>query len=191
LGADYFGAGLKHCHSSHPEIPLFRVDLTDAGFPDNLFDGVACLNVLEHIENDTLALRSISRILKPGGITVITVPAAPHLFDLYDEVHFHHRRYTLEELSRKTRDANLTVVKANYFGSFLYPAFYFVKRRNQRRYADLSPAEKRKIVLGQVEATSQSHLMNAVCQIEQKIGNLMRFPFGIRAFVVARKENSR
>lgn len=53
---------------------LLPLDLTRLYFPDGLFDLVICSNVLEHIPDDTAAIREIHRVLKPGGWAMILVP---------------------------------------------------------------------------------------------------------------------
>ncbi|HMU83118.1 MAG TPA: methyltransferase domain-containing protein [Leptospiraceae bacterium] len=187
FGADFFPAGLAHCHRAHPEIPLFRMDLTACPFPDNSFDALSCLNVLEHIQDDLAAARTLFRILKPAGLAAITVPAAPHLYDLFDEIHFHERRYSLLQTQDLLRAAGFKIRFANYFGSLIYPAFYAVKRRNQNRYGALSFEQKRDLAMSQIQKTSQSRIMNAVCRFEEAIGKRLTYPFGIRACVIAEK----
>ena len=46
-------------------------------YPENYFDKIFSISVLEHIpyDGDTEALKQILRVLKPGGIAVITLPA--------------------------------------------------------------------------------------------------------------------
>jgi len=48
------------------------------------FDSVVLVNVLEHIENDEKALRSIMRLLLPGGTVVLYVPALESLYSDFD-----------------------------------------------------------------------------------------------------------
>ncbi|HTC13560.1 MAG TPA: hypothetical protein VK692_05030, partial [Chthoniobacterales bacterium] len=57
----------------------------------------------EHIDEDFKALQEIYRILKPGGLAHIEVPADPSSFDFYDEVLMHFRRYRLGDLTTKAR----------------------------------------------------------------------------------------
>ena len=42
--------------------------------PDGSFDGVLCTQVLEHVFNPEEFLREIGRVLRPGGVLVLTVP---------------------------------------------------------------------------------------------------------------------
>ena len=53
---------------------MYEMDLTDLTFGDNLFDLVVCSHVLEHIEDDTLALREIYRVLRKGAAALIQIP---------------------------------------------------------------------------------------------------------------------
>lgn len=44
------------------------------GLKDNTYDSVVSFQVIEHIENDHLFLKEIHRVLKPGGIALLTTP---------------------------------------------------------------------------------------------------------------------
>ena len=52
----------------------FKIDLTSLPFEDASYDVVYASHVLEHIQDDRLALREVRRILKPGGIAILPVP---------------------------------------------------------------------------------------------------------------------
>lgn len=43
-------------------------------FPDRYFDIIWCSEVIEHIENYKLTIQEIQRVLKPGGLYIITTP---------------------------------------------------------------------------------------------------------------------
>ena len=61
--------------SSHKHIAHIAVaDATILPFTDGFFDTIICSEVLEHIEEYELALREITRILKPGGTLALSVP---------------------------------------------------------------------------------------------------------------------
>jgi len=52
-------------------------DLQDCpNIPADTYDVIVCTQVLEHIANPFLAAAELHRILKPGGILLLTVPAA-------------------------------------------------------------------------------------------------------------------
>lgn len=50
------------------------LDILAIDFPEATFDYVLCNHVLEHIEADTIAMREIFRVLKPGGSAIVTIP---------------------------------------------------------------------------------------------------------------------
>lgn len=51
-----------------------RADLRSLPFSDASYDVVIASHVLEHIQEDRLALREIRRVLKPGGVAILPVP---------------------------------------------------------------------------------------------------------------------
>jgi SAM-dependent methyltransferase len=143
------------------------------------------LNVLEHIEDDKAALEQTFRILRPGGIAVIEVPAGPHLYDTYDKALKHFRRYDLNDLTSKLRNVGFTVRRQSHLGFILYPAFAFAKRRNQRRQG--LHEDPNTLVKRQVSATSSSRLVNYAVAFEKALGKQISFPIGIRCVVVGSK----
>ena len=92
------------------------------GVPEGSFDLVALLDVLEHVDDDRAALRSIARRLKPGGSILITVPAFPWMWSAHDVANHHRRRYTKKTLRAALGDAGLTPTFTGYFNSILFPA---------------------------------------------------------------------
>ena len=72
-------------------------------------DSVLAVNVLEHIENDVDALRSVSRLVRPGGTVIQWVPGYMRLYGDFDRSIGHVRRYTPASLARAGRSAGLTV----------------------------------------------------------------------------------
>lgn len=58
------------------ESPLAKVkmDIHAIPFEANHFDAVICNHVLEHVNNDLLAMSEMARVLKPGGLAILQVP---------------------------------------------------------------------------------------------------------------------
>jgi len=76
-------------------------------FRDGSFDAVLALEILEHVEEDEEMLGEIGRILRPGGIAVISVPLHMSLWSAVDD-HCHHvRRYEPGELVGRIERAGL------------------------------------------------------------------------------------
>lgn len=58
---------------SAPDVNV-HTDITNLVFEDNSFDAIACCHVLEHIPNDSLAMKELLRVLRPQGTAYIQVP---------------------------------------------------------------------------------------------------------------------
>ena len=89
-----------------------RVDLSDTHDFEPLAgmcDTVVCLNVLDHIPGQEVALKNIRMALEPGGKTIILVPQNPFLHRTLDEVLGHQRRYTRASLQEALTKAGFTV----------------------------------------------------------------------------------
>ena len=67
---------------------------------DEVYDLVALLDVLEHVPDDAGSLKAITKLLKPGGALLLTVPANKWMWSAHDVAHHHFRRYTKRELAR-------------------------------------------------------------------------------------------
>lgn len=60
-------------------------DIEKLDFPDNYFDFVLCVGVLEYLSDDSLALKEVHRVLKAGGEAIFTVPNLLSPFSLIDK----------------------------------------------------------------------------------------------------------
>jgi SAM-dependent methyltransferase len=186
LAADYIRGPLEVLARERTGVPLLQFDLTSCPLPDRSFDGIVLLNVLEHIESDDAALVQVARILKPGGIAIIEVPAGPALYDVYDQLLFHHRRYSMRELLDKVARAGLQIVDKSHLGFFLYPAFWIAKKRG-RRYLNANE-EVQKTVVSRSITTARSHpLMHKIMELEAGLRDRMYYPFGIRSLITCRR----
>lgn len=118
---------LKHLKQKFGSSPLIRqilsIDLADMDFKKTYahlageFDTVFLLNVLEHIEQDDLALQHIHFLLKPGGRVIVLTPAYQWLYCRYDKELGHFRRYTRKRLSGLVQSQGYTIEKARYFNA--------------------------------------------------------------------------
>jgi 2-polyprenyl-3-methyl-5-hydroxy-6-metoxy-1,4-benzoquinol methylase len=105
LGYDVFGCDLYPQIFDADNIEIKSGDL-DARLPydDGAFECVVCIEGLEHIENPANAIREFSRLLKPGGTLVVSVP---NIMNIEERLKWLFTGYTshFKPLSVETREA--------------------------------------------------------------------------------------
>ncbi len=94
-------------------------DITKLKYKNNTFDLVLCSDLLEHVD-DKRAVREISRVLKPNGIFIFSVPAHGYLWSENDRQFMHLRRYEKKRLRELLRTNNLKIIKLSYWNFFLF-----------------------------------------------------------------------
>ena len=95
----------------------------ETNMPSNLgkkWDVILASDVIEHIEDDRLAVRWIFDHLKPGGIFFATVPAFQWLFSDHDKALGHFRRYTAKTFDNLL-PGDVERLSGSYFNSYLFP----------------------------------------------------------------------
>lgn len=95
-------------------------------------DTVICLNVLEHIPDDALALRNIHSALMPGGRAIILVPQDQKIFGKMDEVLGHCRRYSKQQLQSRIEEAGFHLERMLDFNRISRPGWYLSGKLLQR-----------------------------------------------------------
>jgi len=109
---------LANTFERHTRVRVTPLDLGDfdpAALAPHRLDTVMCLNVLEHIEDDGLALRRLHESLTPGGRLVLLVPAHRRLYGTIDRAIRHYRRYERDGLVAKMREAGFEVEHVRFF----------------------------------------------------------------------------
>jgi SAM-dependent methyltransferase len=152
------------------------------------WDVVFVLDVIEHLADDTGALRQIFRTLKPGGLVIATVPALMAFWSYVDQVGGHHRRYSCDDLKQLGNRAGLEVLDARYFMFFLSPMLWLARRRAphaERR----TPEDLRRMSdkTHQVPPRPVNAILSALFGIETPVGLHLRFPWGTSALAVFRR----
>jgi len=73
-------------HNSYSDRCKFSVQRGERlDFPDNFFDCVLCIGVIEYLQDDSLILAEIKRVLKPLGKLILSVPNLASPFSLLDK----------------------------------------------------------------------------------------------------------
>lgn len=102
---------------------LLQASAAWAPFGAESFDAVTCFDVISHIppDDDRRALDEFYRLLRPGGLLVLRVPAYEWLRAGHDEVLHTTRRYTAAELTRRLVSAGFRVLRLTYANTILFP----------------------------------------------------------------------
>lgn len=90
--------------------------VTSLPFAGSSFDLVCALDIIEHVNDDDGALSEVSRIAKPGGTLLISVPLHPALWTSFDDFVGHKRRYDPPQLLAKLARHHLKVERSAVFG---------------------------------------------------------------------------
>lgn len=183
IGADVIKGTLLALARRMPEVPLLCFDLSSCPLADNSVDAVIMLNVLEHIEDDLCALRHANRVLRPGGVLVLEVPASPDLYDEYDAYLKHFRRYSKQDIRDKLVQAGFSVNRISHLGFFLFPLFWLVKKIGKKNLLKGYSEEKAKRRVSSSIKGSSNVIVKSFFRLERLIGEYVCFPAGIRIVV--------
>jgi SAM-dependent methyltransferase len=83
------------------QAELVRADVRDLPLEDDSFDIVVCFEVIEHVERQRDALDELKRVVRPGGVLLISSPNR----DVYPPGNPHHvREYRPEELQAELEE---------------------------------------------------------------------------------------
>jgi len=119
-GVDMSTLALSYCR----QRSIQRLVLGDGAklpFASCQMDGIIGLDVFEHIEDDAAAFAEAYRVLRPGGILVMKVPAFRSLWGPNDIALMHFRRYRTEEVRKRLEEAGFVIRRASYSVFFLFP----------------------------------------------------------------------
>lgn len=148
-------------------------------FSDEYFDVVVCMDVLEHLVDDQKGLSEIARVLKPGGVCIVTVPAYMFLWGVQDEVAHHFRRYTLRTLATLVRTSGqFEQRRATYFNTFLFPVVVVVRLAS--RWGFLHERESD----FDLNTPLINHILFIVVSVERFVLRYINFPFGVSLVMV-------
>jgi len=181
VGGEPSPLALAHLHRAFGDRFKVRQHHIPEPLADDL-DVLCMLDVLEHLEDDTAALRWAATQLAPGGIAVITVPAFGFLWTAQDEAVHHFRRYTPAQLGRAV-PPDLETVYLGCFNSGLFLPILAVRTamrwlRNRRR----PPVTH----LG-VPPAPINWILYQIFRRERHVVPRWRLPIGVSVLLVARR----
>jgi glycosyltransferase involved in cell wall biosynthesis len=131
---------LKALSLNRPYLHSGYCDVTRSGQfpkPKGGFDTVVCLNVMEHIEDDSLVMKNLAAALAPGGRAIVLVPRGAWAYGSLDEVLGHVRRYDKGRLRSLAGEAGLEVEALSGFNRIGIPAWLLNGKLLRRRHFGL------------------------------------------------------
>jgi SAM-dependent methyltransferase len=121
VGIDLSDEALRFCRTRG--VAVARAGLLSLPFPDGCFDWVTSLDVLYHrwVSDDRAAVAELARVMRPGGLLLVRVPALRMLWGAHDEAVHSRHRYTRREVASLLEGAGLRVERATYANTLLLP----------------------------------------------------------------------
>jgi SAM-dependent methyltransferase len=179
VGVDLSDEALRFCRTRG--VPVARAEAARLPFPDGTFDCVTSFDVLYHrwVEDDRAALAELVRVLRPGGLLLVRVPALKILWGAHDEAVHSRHRYTRAEVVSLLEGAGLSVLRATYGNTFLFPVILVrrtLDRLTGREGSDVS------FLPTPLEWTFRNLLL-----LEARLLRRLSFPVGASVFALARK----
>lgn len=179
FGVDLSAEALDHA-TSRGVRGLVRAEGAGLPFADGSFDLALALDVIEHHPQPEEMLREMFRVLRPGGVGVITVPAFQWMWSHHDHVLGHYRRYTALRLEEEVGRAGFRVERISYFHSWLLPpAWVFRKIKGLAGRGDSADDFAMPGAL--------DRLFSRAASIERSILVKRDLPFGLSVLGVVRK----
>jgi SAM-dependent methyltransferase len=167
-----------------PKQSLYVASATALPFLPATFDLVTSFDVICNIPDDLQAFSEIARVLKPGGRTIIQLPAYQRLYGEHDVAVGALRRYDKRVLSGKLNSVGLKIERLMHTNCIMMPIVACVRLINRPALIDGSSAR----------SDLQIHLprpinsvLSAYYRAEMRLAARVNLPFGLSVVAVAKK----
>jgi|SRR4030042_837143 len=141
---------------------------------------ILAMDVLEHIENDTLGICELYQTLKKRGILILTVPAFRFLWGIQDFATGHKRRYARQEILNMLRKKGFEILKLSYFNFFLF--FPILLMRRIIHLVGLKMKSE-----NEINSSLINFFFKSIFSLEPYLLKYFSFPFGVSILCIARK----
>jgi ubiquinone/menaquinone biosynthesis C-methylase UbiE len=182
FASDDYAESLAILRDRLGEERVIAASCTNLPLPDNKFDFVTALDVLEHIEEDSRALSEIYRVTKPGGMVIITVPALMSLWSDWDVTLRHFRRYDRKSLNILVDQYSFQTINLNYMNFWAFPVVWALRRLRGRGNAESKKRAEDKIPRNPFNSLLRSIFIWSSCQ------RFIKWPFGVGLLAVLVKK---
>ena len=181
VGIDNNEFAIKYCKDKNLQN-IIQGELPNLNeIEDNSADLILLFDVLEHVDEDALALFTIKNKLKKEGFILLTVPAFSFLWSQHDEDFHHKRRYGLKQIKKMLEDLGFHVIKSSYLYFLLFPLILVMRLFKQisKGYSQKDDFELNNIFL--------NSLIIKILSLEKNLLNYFDYPFGSSILILAKK----
>jgi SAM-dependent methyltransferase len=181
-------SGIRHARE-RGLAELVQASIVDLDVIPASLGAIGLFDVVEHIEQDADALRSLRPMLADGGRIYATVPAHAWLWSSVDVDAGHFRRYTSGQLRRLFESAGFTVDFCSYYFWPLPPAMWLMRTLPERLGARARPQRQARV---KSEHGHESRwLQRSLAWEESMLRNGRRVPFGASLILAASRHGIR
>jgi SAM-dependent methyltransferase len=198
------GANLAHLEGTGPRVGLdlspdalagcrtraltrlVRGDATRLPFADASFDAVLSMSVIYHewVRDPAGAVRELERVLRPGGLLLLDVPAYQSLLSSHDDAVMTARRFREPEVRALVEAAGFTVLRTTHWVTFLLPAVWVARRvRIFEKGRDFETVEEDR-------PGPHNRGFDLLMRVEAALWRRFPLPFGVSIHCAARKRGA-
>jgi SAM-dependent methyltransferase len=166
--------------SERTGLQIINGSITELPFQKDSFDLVCAFDVIEHVEDDSLAVSELKRVAKKGAVVLITVPALMSLWSHHDVINHHYRRYKIKQIERLfDKEEKGKKIFVSYFNFILFTPIYLI-----RQISKIFISVKNRPGSGSDFETFKPGFMNKllykIMSFESKLINFdLKLPFGV------------
>lgn len=160
---------------------LSRSSVTDLPYRDGFFDLVTCVDVLYHqwVPDELAAIREFQRVLKPGGVLLLHVPALEALRGNHDRVVFTRKRFGIAEVRSQVETAGFRIERITYRNSLVMPLMLLKRRYDRKKDSPSSDLKPPSWVVNAV--------LGSIMSLEHFLLCILNMPIGSSIYCRARK----
>jgi len=184
-GVDLSPHAVKLCHERGLQN-VTQASAHELPFPDGMYDAVLSLDVLYHADVDELrALTEMCRVLKPGGILVLNLPAFECLRGAHDDAVSGVRRYRLCHVRSLLESHSLRVEMIHHWNAWLFLPLLTWRQSNRLAAGTKAAAGHSDL---RVNLGILNHLLFFTGCFDAWLCRLLSLPFGTSIFAIARHD---
>ncbi len=158
-------------------------DIHALPFADASFDAVICSSVLYHewVTDVEGAVREMHRVLRPGGVLLINVPAFPFLHSAHDEAVMTARRFRKRGIRQLLEKQNFRIRRLTYWTTFLFPLAIAARTFGGSKMGRDFETD---------HASFTQRAFTQIMALELRLLQSISLPFGVALLAVARRQST-